>query len=1302
MRSIAQQMHLSSIHIFVLLFCLFILSSPPSLAQTGTGWDALWSNDFTTAIEAFNKTDDAASRRGLLLAQLALDRDPEAVETLGRYLDALTGAPTDAYALDYTVRHLNLNGTTLAKMLTEGYQSLAESESLAPIDRRRYLDMQQQMALFAGDRGTVRNLAEDLNRISDWGVLGPFDNTSGSGHGKEFVRLVAFNPRETFDGKFGQPIHWFQPVLLPLDGSISPSHHFYQNDNTTSYVRTAVKIPETGQYLLSLGFEGDVEIKINGEVLHDAHQEIAGRERLHWQITLPSGWNRLSFKVSQREDGDLLAVGLSHVDGSTIKNLETAVEKNGMGVGTPLDPILLTSPLDEELHQLATATPDDPELALWDLMRARRNLSPDQLLTFCDELVDRFPEVGLIRLEVAIARRQAGSISRFDQEMTELAELAPQLAIPHIYQGYEDLKKQYHSRALERAKKVLERAPNSPSAYKLKLSAYRQELQWQDLKTAAEKAQRRFPEDAFPYLALMDWAEEMGDRKALADYREEAFKRTSPDQRSISRLLSNWNKEDYGEVRKYAEKLGELMPDNVSIWQTYVRALLAEGKPEKAAKEIPLLMKSFPQDVDLVAMQANTVLMGVGFDWDDFIARNPDLLDAARRNRYLRNDGELEKLRQQAFAAENQGRKAAAAGILMTALPADPGNFRLRDQIRNYQGKRSYREFFPDADTEVLRAKKVDPADYSGAEAIVIHALRRHFVFDGQASLHDQTLVVQIVDQDGVKEWERFAPFAGSSLNLTFLEYEVLKADGGRETGQMFRQQVMFKGLAPGDIIYLRYQIPAIVTGKLSGNIWDQHLFAFSSMPCIESIYELVTPVGMEFAHKTWNGEDYLDQGQVQPQQRKVGRDFQCMVWRYLNLPPTGDEPQAADSRLYLPWVDVSTMTEWPLIADWYFDLANGQAEPDAEITRKAESLVAGVETTDEKVDIIYRYVANEVTYESIPFYQSALIPRKASTIMRDGFGDCKDMSCLMIALCRAAGIEGMDFTLCTPNAPASPGFMPSPRFNHAIVCRTQGLNRHTWYDPTLRYSEPGQVPSYLAGVPALVADRFDGDLVVVEPETPGAYPTQTRTRIELDQAGNGRIHQTTTIRQVDRVARTRRTLIGLDGPNLERRLARSLAVEYPGVEVQAQTNAGLDPGNEMVEMDSQFKIPEMGLLESGFLAIDLPWRTELRDWSGVVVADAVRRSPVDLRSLNLCEEESLDLVLPSGYKLAAIPEGKSLQVGHCRYETQYERTPEGLRVTRVLMLSGDLVVQEQYPEFKSFLDSVRRDMQRSLHLRLS
>ena len=38
----------------------------------------------------------------------------------------------------------------------------------------------------------------------------------------------------------------------------------------------------------------------------------------------------------------------------------------------------------------------------------------------------------------------------------------------------------------------------------------------------------------------------------------------------------------------------------------------------------------------------------------------------------------------------------------------------------------------------------------------------------------------------------------------------------------------------------------------------------------------------------------------------------------------------------------------------------------------------------------------------------------------------------------------------------------------------------------------------------------------------------------------------------------------------------------------------------------------------------------------------------------------------------------------------------------RVLMLNGDLVTPEHYPELKAFLDSVRRDLQRSLHLRLS
>lgn len=1289
----------ASLMLMILLVSTGLAAGPtPAVDQA---WQLLWSNDLQGAAARFAELSgdgDGAALQGLLLAQLSLGRSVEAADALDRYLD---GVPHDAADLDvvtFALRNLGLEGRDRARNLASSLDRLVTQRDLDPIDRRRALDLQQKLAMAAGDGKKATSITRDLNRITDWALLGPFDNTSGSGHRKDYLRSVVYAPLDDYEGKFGQPLRWFRPDLLPLDGSIVPSNHFYQDQYVTSYVRTAVNVPDAGEYLLSVGFRGDLEVQLNDNVLAAADSEVGGSERLHWRVALPAGWNRLACKLSHREDGDGLTMALSNLDGSAIKNLEVAADKNGMAVMREVQAQPVVSARDQALATSAEAAPDDPRAAFWHLELARRSLAPDAIIDLCDQLDQRFADVAVLRLAVANARYQAGARARHEQVLGALAELAPDLAEPQIYLGAEDLAKKRVTRALERAMRVLEVAPTSPGALALKLDVYAQDHRWQDLKNGALKAANDLPDESFPYFALMRWASEVGDRKALAEHRKRAVDRMPPGARSIERLNETWNKEDYGDARGLAEDLAKLAPDLVGVWRLYIRALIAEGNVKQAAEELPHLLENFPLDVGLVQMQANTILAGLGFDRDAFIAKNPALVAAARRNMYLRNDAELARERKKAWRDEGRARQEAAAEVLATAVVADPGNFRLRDQVRSWQGQKPYREFFPDLKSADIMDLRVDPADHGGHGAVILRSVNRTFVFDGQASLLDRTLVVQMLDQSGVEEWEVFDPGLGWRRDLTFVEHAVIKADGGVEQGDRFRGKLMFKGLEPGDVVHIRYQLPTIITGHLAGNVWDQQLFASPRWPTCDAVYELVTPTSTAVQFKTWN-----DPGDVaQPHPLDLDDGYRGLRWRFRDLPAFAQEPGAADPRYYLPWVDVSTLDDWSVIARWYHDLGSGQAEPDAEIVRQAAELTEGLDDDGAKLAAIFRFVANQITYESIPLYQSAYIPRRASMVLRDGFGDCKDKSCLMIALGRAAGIEGLDFALVTPNAPAEPAFMPSPRFNHAVVCRSRGLGRYEWYDPTLRLAEPGQVPRYLDGVPALVANRFNGDLVIIDSGLARPLPTQARAQVTLDQDGNATVERTVTVVQVDRLAGLRRQLASLTEDDLRKRLVRSLTTDHPGVAAGACVVEGLAAGADTVVMREQFTVPELAQVDGGLLALRVPWRSDLQDWSGVVVADQQRTSPVNLRLLNVCEEESLDLVLPAGSRLTAVPDGKSLVSGGCRYETAFERTDTGVRVTRRLVLDGNVVSLADYQEFKDFLDGVRRDMRRSLHLRTS
>ena len=164
---------------------------------------------------------------------------------------------------------------------------------------------------------------------------------------------------------------------------------------------------------------------------------------------------------------------------------------------------------------------------------------------------------------------------------------------------------------------------------------------------------------------------------------------------------------------------------------------------------------------------------------------------------------------------------------------------------------------------------------------------------------------------------------------------------------------------------------------------------------------------------------------------------------------------------------------------------------------------------------------------------------------------------------------------------------------------------------------------------------------------------------------------------------------------------SHNLAIEFPGAQVTEFAATGLEPGAEAVALATRFEVPRLGELEAGILSIKLPWSSQLSNRYGAVVAQSERRVPIDLWNMNLCEKDEVQVALPSPLTLEGTPQGVQYDWRDCRYATSYTRTPAGLSATRELTIAGKIVEEVDYPGFKTWLDEVRRDLNKTHHLRV-
>ena len=159
--------------------------------------------------------------------------------------------------------------------------------------------------------------------------------------------------------------------------------------------------------------------------------------------------------------------------------------------------------------------------------------------------------------------------------------------------------------------------------------------------------------------------------------------------------------------------------------------------------------------------------------------------------------------------------------------------------------------------------------------------------------------------------------------------------------------------------------------------------------------------------------------------------------------------------------------------------------------------------------------------------------------------------------------------------------------------------------------------------------------------------------------------------------------------------------MQFPGVIVDSVCVQGVKPGPGEMEITTIFQVPEFGFVDQDILSVRIPWRSQLVSEYGVVTAEQRRETPLDLNALAMCESDEVTMLMPAPHRLMRLPENVKFQWEDCRYSTTYRETDGGMIAERKLNIEGDLVDLSKYPGFKSWFDKVRRDLEKTHHLRV-
>jgi hypothetical protein len=363
-----------------------------------------------------------------------------------------------------------------------------------------------------------------------------------------------------------------------------------------------------------------------------------------------------------------------------------------------------------------------------------------------------------------------------------------------------------------------------------------------------------------------------------------------------------------------------------------------------------------------------------------------------------------------------------------------------------------------------------------------------------------------------------------------------------------------------------------------------------------------------------------------------------------------------------LPKLYISTVPTWDAVAQWYYDLAKDRMTADDSVKAMTKQLIDGKTTPEEKAKAIFYYVEEKTRYVAISLGKSAYQPHPAGGTLANKFGDCKDMTTLLVAMLREAGVTANPVLLNMGSKDKRSAELPSPgAFDHAI-CLAQIDGKDYWLDATAATCPWGTIPDADRGCEVLVVrDGGKGEWKTIP--FGDANDNQSERTVKLTLSPDGSASGTVSITGNGDTDITMRAILR-DLPESKRR---------PYMENLAKT-IGANPRVTNVTV-SDYK----DMSKPVTLTMDVTFPSWAKQSGDLLLfaarpdqTSASQSSPFseDGRKYNVTQDSSalgaatLELTLPKGYTLLSVPKDTNIKSELGRYERAVKQDGDKLSIS--------------------------------------
>ncbi|MCS6905180.1 MAG: DUF3857 domain-containing protein [Bacteroidia bacterium] len=370
----------------------------------------------------------------------------------------------------------------------------------------------------------------------------------------------------------------------------------------------------------------------------------------------------------------------------------------------------------------------------------------------------------------------------------------------------------------------------------------------------------------------------------------------------------------------------------------------------------------------------------------------------------------------------------------------------------------------------------------------------------------------------------------------------------------------------------------------------------------------------------------------------------------------------------------------------WCKEMANKQKTTyTPEMKLLVDSLTRNSTTSEEKARKIFEWVQQNIQYIALEYGYEGYIPRAAELVLARRFGDCKDMSNLLVHLFKLANLQAHLSWVGTRQIDFSPQEIPLPfAFNHMIATWIDEKGNYLFLDPTGRFQPLGIPTDHIQGKEAIIenGEQFILKTVPIMPKEFSIHKDSCVLQVQNSLLqGQGRLQLSGYFKIEARYPLL--TPSPLAQKNYIRAKSSKGNNKYTLLNYQIK---GLDNSTAPLYIDYEFQLPNYIYTTENKKYIN----PHLVKPDFLQTIDNNRIFPIAHDYKKILSYQ-FQLPIPTGYKLISLPEPQKFEHPAFGFHTNYHFTADQVVISIEFYIDALLIKKEDFSAWNTMIQTCNK-----------